>query len=311
MWPFLAIKHETGLFAFNDADSESPVLVTTNYYLTAYRVIESIEQQGLKCHLLIVDGRGINVWCGSRGGSVNTDSVLSGIRETKLDDVVSHRNLILPQLAASSISKAVLSDYGWRARFGPAEISDVGKFIESGNVKTAEESIPTFKLRRRLEYNMGHMVFETVMFLTMTAIFWLLSFLGGVFLDWNSYWTTNIVLIILGAWILGTFMSIVDPIVPTSSGLIRGLLTGITALAVWKVGLLVHSWITPEEILYVLRWLDVTGVTILGLSLFVGFNWGGSTPQLGEDQMIRDIIVGLASLVLLFGLGFYYPFGII
>jgi hypothetical protein len=310
MWPFLAMKHETGLFSFNDADAESPVLVTTDYYLTVYRVMESIEKQRLKCHLLIVDGRGINVWCGSRGGSVDTESVLAAIVETKLEGQVTHRELILPQLAASSVSKTVLRSNGWRAKFGPVEIDDVSEFIDRGYEKSAEESIATFNLGRRLEYNLGHLVFETVMFLVMTAVFWLLGHLGGVFPSWNIFWTANLILIVLGAWILGTFMAIVDPVMPTSSGYVRGLLTGIIVLVIWKVSFQVYSWISPEEILYILKWLDITGLTIIGLSLFVGFNWGGSTPQLGEDQMIRDIIVGLGTLVVLFALGFYFPNGI-
>lgn len=310
MWPFLALKHETGLFSFNDADSDSPVLVTTDYYLTVHRVMESIEKQHLKCHLLVVDGRGINVWCGSRGGHVDTDSVLAGIAETNLQDAVSHRDLILPQLAASGVSKSVLRDNGWRAKFGPVEIDDVGAFIERGNEKSADESIVTFNLGKRLECNLAHMVFETVMFAMMTAVFWLLSFLGGVFLDWHNFWTVNLLLIIIGVWILGTFMALVDPLMPTSSGYVRGLLTGVLALIVWKMAFLIQSLISPEEILYTVKWLDASGLTIMGLSLFIGFNWGGATPQLGEDQMIRDIVAGLGTLVVLFTLGFYFPGGL-
>ncbi|MFX1417204.1 MAG: hypothetical protein ACFFC0_10355, partial [Promethearchaeota archaeon] len=106
MWPKLAIKSERGFFSFNGADPESPVLVTTDYYLTSFRVRKAIEQDGLRCHLLVVDGQGINVWCGSRGGHVNTDSVLDAIEKTGLAELVTHRNLILPQLIASSVSKA-------------------------------------------------------------------------------------------------------------------------------------------------------------------------------------------------------------
>ena len=35
-----------------------------------------------------------------------------------------------------------------------------------------------------------------------------------------------------------------------------------------------------------------------------------SAPQLGEDQMIRDIVAGLGTLIVLFALGFYFPGGI-
>ncbi len=310
MWPVLAIKSDQGLISFNGADSDSPVLVTTDYYMTVYRVTQAIEDQNLRCHLLVVDGRGINVWCGSRGGSVDTDSVLAAISSTDLEHRVSHRNLILPQLAASSVSKVVLSDNGWNAVFGPVEIENVGEFLENENKKSPEQSIAIFSIHRRMEYNLAHLTFETIMFLMITPIFWVLSFMGGPLLSWHSYWMTNLLLLLIGVWILGTFMALVDPLMPTSSGYVRGAITGVLALAVWKMVLLVFSFFSVATVVYEWAWLDASGLTILGLSLFVGFNWGGSTPQLGEGQMIRDIIAGIASLVVLFALGFYFPTGL-
>lgn len=310
MWPKLAIKSERGFFSFNGADPESPVLVTTDYYLTSFRVRKAIEQDGLRCHLLVVDGQGINVWCGSRGGHVNTDSVLDAIEQTGLAELVTHRNLILPQLIASSVSKAVLAENGWKATFGPVEISDVGAFIENAFQKTRENSTVDFNLDARLENNIAHIVFETVMFLVMTPLFWLLAGLGGLFAAWFGFWWSNLLYIVLGAWALGTFMAIVDPMMPTTSGYVRGLLTGLLVLIAWKLLQLWLSTISPLAYVYELTWLDTNGLTILGVSLFVGFNWGGATPYLGEDQMLRDIIAGLGTLVVLFALGFYFPMGV-
>ncbi len=303
MWPRLALRWRQGLYSFNDADSESPVLVTVDYYLTVHRVIDSIEKQGLKCHLLVVNGRGINVWCGSRGGHVTTESVLDALEEFNIESTVSHKRLILPQLIASSVSKLVLSEHGWRAEFGPVEIDDIGEFIANNHEKTIEQNLVTFDLNHRLEENIGHLMFETVLFLMMTAIFWSLSFMGGLFLSWYSYWASNLVFIILGAYILGTFMAVTDPIMPTTSGLVRGIITGVLALVIWK-GFLLLIFLIP------LVWLNDAGLTILGISMFVGFNWGGATPYLSESQMVRDIIAGLMGLVLLFALGYCFPGGI-
>jgi hypothetical protein len=304
MWPALAIEYPIGLYSFNEPNKESPVLVTVNYYLTVSRVMESIERQGIRCHLLVVDGRGINVWCGSRGGHVNTASVLDAIHEFKLAEAVNHRTLILPQLVASSVSKPELKDNGWDAVFGPVDIDDVGEFIENGLKKSEEQSLVTFDLRSRLEENLRHLVFETAMFLMMTPIFWLLALFGGPLLDWFGFWSSNLILLLLAAYAFGTFMSIVDPKMPTTSGLVRGVITGFLSLILWKV-LAAALYMAP------LVWLDTTGLTILGLSLFVGFNWGGATPFMGEAQMERDIIVGLLLLIVIFALGFFFPGGLL
>lgn len=244
---------------------------------------------------------------------MNTDSVLSAINSTELESIVSHRTLILPQLAASSVSKAVLSDNGWNAVFGPAEIEDVGEFIENENKKSPELSIVKFGIYKRMEYSLAHLTFETTMFLMMTPIFWILGLIGGVFLSWSSYWITNLLLLLLGVWVLGTIMAIIDQKMPTSSGYVRGAIIGLLALLAWKTALLIIAFLTGTQltVLSEWTWLDTSGLTIIGLSLFVGFNWGGSTPQLGEDQMIRDIIAGIGSLIVLFMLGFYFPSGII
>jgi hypothetical protein len=303
MWPGMALRGKQGLLSFNGADPSSPVLVTVDYYLTVHRVISSIERQGLKCHLLVVDSHGINAWCGSRGGHVNTDSVLEAIDESGLEDKVSHKRLILPQLCASSVSKSVLAEHGWRAEFGPVDIDDVSKYIENDYKKTPEQALVTFDLTHRLEENIGHLVFETVIFLFLTIAFWALSFLGGLFRAWYSFWAPNLLIILLLVYMLGTFMSLVDPKMPTTSGFVRGLISGIIALISWKLLFFVYSG-TP------IVWLDATGLTILGLSLFIGFNWGGATPYLGEEQMLRDIIAGIAGLILLFVLGYYIPTGV-
>lgn len=303
MWPKLAMRWKQGFYSFHDADSESPVLVTTDYYLTVHRVIDSIERQGLKCHLLVVNGKGINVWCGSKGGHVNTEAVLNALEEFDVENRVSHKRLILPQLMASSVSKLVLSENGWRPEFGPVQIDDVGDFIKNNHKKTPEQNLVTFDLKHRLEENIGHLVFETVIFLMMTPIFWLLSFLGSITTSWYSYWSTNLLAIFIAIYTFGTFMALVDPYIPTTSGLVRGVITGVLALIIWKLYLLL-SFMTP------IIWLDSTGLTIFGLALFIGFNWGGATPFLGEDQMIRDIAVGTLGLVILFALGYYIPGGI-
>lgn len=303
MWPGMALRGKQGLFSFNGADPGSPVLVTVDYYLTVHRVISSIERQGLKCHLLVVDSHGINAWCGSRGGHVNTDSVLEAIEKSDLESKVSHKRLILPQLCASSVSKSVLAEHGWRAEFGPVDIDDVGKYIDNDHKKTPEQALVTFDLRHRLEENVGHLVFETAIFLILTLVFWGLSFLGGLLQDWYSFWAPNLLVILLWVYVLGTFMSLVDPKMPTTSGFVRGLISGIIALVSWKSLFFLYSS-TP------IVWLDASGLTILGLSLFIGFNWGGATPYLGEEQMVRDIIAGIAGLVLLFVLGYYIPTGL-
>ena len=75
---------------------ESPVFVTSNYTLSFDALRTSIK--GIDGYILVLDTKGINVWCAAGKGTFGTDEVIKRVQETELAQVVSHRRLILPQL---------------------------------------------------------------------------------------------------------------------------------------------------------------------------------------------------------------------
>ena len=62
-------KVEPGLYKVNEADCNSPVLVSANYKLTFDTLRKNLS--GLDCWLLILDTRGVNVWCAAGAITVN------------------------------------------------------------------------------------------------------------------------------------------------------------------------------------------------------------------------------------------------
>lgn len=48
-------------------------------------------------YILVLDTKGINVWCAAGGGYFSTDELVNRIETTHLPEVVKHYVLILPQ----------------------------------------------------------------------------------------------------------------------------------------------------------------------------------------------------------------------
>ena len=48
--------------------------------------------------ILVLDTKGINVWCAAGKKTFGTAELIRQINQTSLDKIVSHKRLILPQL---------------------------------------------------------------------------------------------------------------------------------------------------------------------------------------------------------------------
>ncbi|MGZ8447952.1 MAG: mercury methylation corrinoid protein HgcA [Candidatus Deferrimicrobiaceae bacterium] len=120
-----------GLYALGAPGGDSPVLVTANYKLT-FDVVRR-DAAGLDAWILVLDTRGINVWCAAGEGTFGTEEVVRRVTEARLAEVVSHRNLILPQLGAPGVAAhEVRKGSGFSVTYGPVRSRDIRAFLEAG-----------------------------------------------------------------------------------------------------------------------------------------------------------------------------------
>jgi CO dehydrogenase/acetyl-CoA synthase gamma subunit (corrinoid Fe-S protein) len=69
---------------------------------------------------LILDTKGINVWCAAGKGTFGTDELVSRISKTGLSKIILHRKLVLPQLGAPGVSAhEVTKQTGFSVVYGP------------------------------------------------------------------------------------------------------------------------------------------------------------------------------------------------
>jgi hypothetical protein len=120
-----------GLYALGAPDGNAPVLVTANYKLTFDVVRRDVA--GLDAWILVLDTRGINVWCAAGEGTFGTGEVVRRVTEARLAEVVNHRNLILPQLGAPGVAAhEVQKGCGFSVAYGPVRARDIRPFLEAG-----------------------------------------------------------------------------------------------------------------------------------------------------------------------------------
>ena len=140
---------EPGLYAVGRPDNESPVLVSANYKLTFDVLRKNLD--GLNCWLLILDTKGINVWCAAGKGTFGTDELIHRIEASELSKYVSHKKLVLPQLGATGVSAhEIASRSGYNIAYGPIRAEDIKAYINAGYKATREMRTMQFNLWDRL-----------------------------------------------------------------------------------------------------------------------------------------------------------------
>lgn len=138
-----------GLYAFGKPGRDDDVLVSANYKLSFDSLRRELE--GQNCWLLVLNTKGINVWCAAGKGTFGTSELIDRIAATRLDTVVDHRRVIVPQLGAAGVNASeVRRRTGFRVMFGPVLARDVPAYLSGRYKKTSEMRTIRFSLKDRM-----------------------------------------------------------------------------------------------------------------------------------------------------------------
>jgi NAD-dependent dihydropyrimidine dehydrogenase PreA subunit len=275
---------KTGLVGVGNPTRNSPVLLTGNFRLTVERVKRAVE--GLDVYLLVANSRGVNVWCAATGGLLRNHDVVSVLKTSGIEKLVDHRQVILPQLAATGIEgKVVQRKTGWRVVWGPVEASAIPAFLDAGLEKTAEMRTVSFPWRRRLE-----MAVAWAFPISLLALFLL------------PFWSDGVLPLVGLVWLLSLLIFLGFPLYERRLrrtgqrlGFVffdfgeRGL-----PLLVWMaiaLGLVGYALFDPDVTwTLVARWSLISLVIVL----ILGLDLTGSTPVyksgLHEDRLLRIVL---------------------
>jgi acetyl-CoA decarbonylase/synthase complex subunit gamma len=228
-----------GLYAVGHPSENSPVLVTANYKLT----LDSLRSElcELDAWILVLDTHGVNVWCAAGKGTFGTDELVKQIVETKLCEVVRHRQLILPQLGAPGVAAhQVKNRCDFEVIYGPVRANDISEFINAGNQATPKMRKVEFPLRQRLAVTPVDLPRYGKYFLPI-ALF--MFFLAGLGIDGYS-WTRTMqtgsfsASLLIATWLASTvFAPVFLPWLPGRPLSLKGLWLGICVLILFMGGL--------------------------------------------------------------------------
>ena len=128
--PRKPVSVDSGVRIFGSPTRTSPVLITTNYALTYFTVESDIKSANIDCYLIVVDTGGISVESAVAGRYLTAESMAHALRDYNIADMVDHRYLIVPGLAAR-LSGDTEEASGWHVIVGPKDSSGIAGLLKA------------------------------------------------------------------------------------------------------------------------------------------------------------------------------------
>lgn len=291
-----------GLYRLGTPDQDSPVLVTANYTLSFDALRSSL--RGIDCYIMVLDTKGVNVWCAAGKGTFGTEEVVRKVHETGLADIVRHRRIILPQLGAPGVSAhEVKKQTGFSVEYGPVRANDVQEYLRLGRA-TPEMRKVTFPLKDRAVLAPMELL-QSMKYLVPALI--LLFLAGGPFSAFVALAT------VLGGTVL---FPLLLPYLPTREFSFKGVILGILLslpLSAWNA--LMHGDRAAWNLMAFGLGLALLMAPVIG---YLGLNFTGSSTYTSRTGVKKEIfrwmpiflamvILGTVSMILVAGnvLGWY------
>jgi hypothetical protein len=279
---------EPGLYAIGAPTKDSDVFVTANYKLTFDILRRSLK--GMDAWMLVLDTKSINVWCAAGKGTFGTDELVKRISEAKLDSVVSHRRIVLPQLGAVGVSAAAVQQRtGFRVSFGPVQARDIPAYVRAGYKKTREMGTITFPMSDRLVLTPMEINPAMKKYPWFAAGVLLLFGLEPSGLLFRQAWFGGLPFLLMGlvAVFAGAFLTpLLLPFVPFRSFAIKGWIVG---LAMALLAVRVFGIVDRRSMLL----LAAAYLLFPALSSYIALQFTGSTTYTGMSGVNRELKIGL------------------
>ncbi len=276
-WGFRRMRHAVlpGLYAAGKPDRASPVFVTANYKMSFDALRSSLE--GVDAWMLVLDTKGINVWCAAGKGTFGTGELVRRVASAALSKVVDHRTLILPQLGASGVSAPETARRsGFRVEWGPVRASDLPAYLAAGRVKDARMREVTFALPERMAVAPIEIVHSWPFALAALALALLLG------LPANGQWIARagpLAASLLGAIPVGTVLfPALLPWIPSRPFIVKGAFLGIA----WSVFCAAAFSFPPITALGVL-------LVTAPVSAFLAMNFTGSSTFTCQEGALAEV----------------------
>jgi hypothetical protein len=279
-----------GLYAVGNPSPSSEVFVTANYKMSFDRLRS--ELNGIDGWILVLDTKGINVWCAAGKGTFGTDEVVHRVSAVGLGEVVSHRRLVLPQLGAPGVAAhEVKARTGFRVVYGPVLAAEIPAFLSLGMKATPEMRSVSFRLVDRAVLAPTELVGSSRYALLAMVALLILSGFGRDVYSVERVFTFGAanVLVMLGLWIAASLLPpVLLPWLPGRSFTVKGAWLGLV-LAVVLAG---ATFLVPEvfpSLLTVAGWM----LMIMTVTSFQATNFTGASTYTSLSGVLKEMRIGV------------------
>jgi hypothetical protein len=276
-----------GLYALGNPTPDSPVFVSANYRLSFDALRSALE--GMDGYILVLDTKGINVWCAAGKGTFGTDEIVNRVLATRLKEVVRHRKLILPQLGAPGVAAhQVKQRTGFLVEYGPVRAADLPEYL-----RTRKASMEMRQVRFTLQDRLVLIPVELVHVILPVLGCGLALFLLGGLIPALAAATS----VLAGTVLFPTLL----PLLPTHNFSTRGFILGLLVALPFALAVFVRNpdWAPWQKAGQALGYL----LSMPAVTAFLALNFTGSTPFTSRTGVRREIFAYIPAMAWTFGLG--------
>lgn len=277
---------DPGLYALGSPDAVAPVLVTANYKMSFDRLREALP--GRDAWVLVLDTKGINVWCAAGKGTFGTEELVRRILATRLSRIIAHRRLILPQLAGPGVAAHEVPKLsGFKVIYGPIRSKDLPAFLDNGFKTTPQMRLKTFTIGERVALIPVELASALKWTLIILPFLFLMGGLGGP----GGFWANALnhglfaVFSFLAALVAGAvFTPLLLPWLPGRAFALKGLTAGLTAaliLAIFRV----EALGVPQGQLEIVAWFFLTPA----VASYLGMNFTGASTYTSLSGVKKEM----------------------
>ena len=278
-------KVDPGLYAVGEPKSTSPVFASANYKLSFDTLRKNLS--GMDCWILVLDTKGINVWCAAGKGTFGTEELVNRIKATGLDELVNHRIVIVPQLGATGVSSHEVTRLsGFSVKYGPVRASDIKEYVSAGYKTTKEMRTVKFTMWDRTVLTPMELVEAAKVSLSVFGVLFLLNLFAarpfgiGDFLGYTA------------AVLAGAFLTpVLLPFIPGRAFAFKGWLLGLISTAC--IGY-VFGWFTPPLLLLGIGYMLALPVH----SAFLAMNFTGASTYTSFSGVIKEMKIAIPVIIL-------------
>jgi hypothetical protein len=295
-------KVAPGLYAVGKPDAAAPVLVSANYKLSFDYL--RCRLAGIDAWVLVLDTRGINVWCAAGKGTFGTREVINRVRQTRLGEVVDHCRLILPQLGASGVAaRQVKKACGFEVLWGPVRAADLPAFLAAGCVAGDSMRQVTFSMGERMVLVPVELALTRKPLLWTLLVAFLLSGVGPRFFSFSMAWDRG--LLVAAASAAGILAGCVAvpfllPWIPGRAFAFKGALAGLFA----GLAIVLPAATSPYVTL-----MSAVALVILAMAVgsYLAMNFTGTTPFTSPSGVEKEmrLAIPLQLIAVLAAAGFW------